>query len=122
LHDVIAWVFVPIFGAVVFLLVTEPLQSCDLPSLALPPVVDVPFPVFALVPPELLLPPSVPVELGEPVPEVPPEVPPELVPELEPGEPVPAAIADVAMPIVRADTARIFKNIACLLGFFFFSK
>jgi hypothetical protein len=119
-----AFVSVPIFGAVVFLLVTEPLQSCDLPSLALPPMVDFPFPVFAPMPVEVPLPPSVPeapVELGLPVPDVPPDVPeaPAEPPELEPAPELvpPAAIADVAIPIVRADTARIFKNIKCLLGF-----
>jgi hypothetical protein len=122
--DAVASLF--IFGAVVFLVVTEPLQSCDLPSLALPPSVDVPLPEFVFVP--LASEPfEVPVpvdEFGDPVPDVPlvplpdvPLVPPEPVPALEPGDPVPpAAIADVAMPIARVDTAKIFKNIAFLLG------
>lgn len=119
-----AFLSVPIFGAVVFLLVTEPLQSCDLPSLALPPSVDAPFPEFAPMPFDVLPPsvPEAPVELGLPVPDVPPDVPEEpveLLPELEPAPELvpPAAIADVAMPIVKADTAIIFKNIGCFLGF-----
>lgn len=113
-----------IFGAVVFLVVTEPLQSCDLPSLALPPSVDDPLPEFVFVPfaSELVEAPVPVDESGEPVPDVPP-VPPEPVPALEPGDPVPpAAIAEVAMPIARVDTAKIFKNIAFLLGLVFLFK
>ena len=104
-----------------FLLVTEPLQPCDLPSPLPPPVVPFPESAFA---PELVFPPSVPdaqFEFDEPLLEAPPDVPLEAPPDVppEPDEPEPAAIADVAMPIVTAETARIFKNIFFSFGFAF---
>ena len=107
---------------VVFLLVTEALQSCDLPLPLAPPAFepDVPF-----VPDAAPLEPALPSFAPPLAPDAPPLVPdapplapeaPPLPSELEPLEPEPEeplelwAIAEVAMASDNAATAKIFEK------------
>ena len=92
---------------VVFLVVDIPLQSLALPPSLLVPL-PLPLPLLLLVPEPLF--PLEPLLLPDP------DELPDVLPELEP-EPLPLplpldcwASAEVARPIDRADTARIFKN------------